>query len=175
MALSGLIQPVINLPAKPPPFRSGYFPITVGGTSGGVALNFSNVGINNAEDFSRALVEVYAVTITNQASGDRGYNLRREDSPITGVVFLGATIPYIDAGTSGALASLGRMTRNNLTTRQGNFICDFHLPPDTVHTFPIEAVVNSGTLWVTADAVNEEVRAVFHGRAYPIIYPQRSG
>ncbi len=175
MALSGLIVPVVNLPQKPPPARSGFYPVTVGGSSSAAVGFISNVGINNSEDFSRVILEVYAVTISNTTGADRSYHLRRQDSPITGVTFLGALVSYIDAGPGGVLSSMGRMTRNNSATAQGAFMADLRVNDGETHTFPIECIINSGTLWVSGPSTNQEVRAAFHARVFPLIFPQLPG
>ncbi len=175
MALSSFVQPVVNLPQKPPPARSNYFPFTVGGISLSAVGFLSNVGIQNTENFSRVIVQVNAITVANDQAADRQFEFRRQDGPITGITFDGAIVPYSDAGPGGALASLGMMRRNNTAVAQGQLIAGFVLSGDDVHTYPFEAVINNGGIWVSSAATNERVRALFHCRAYPIIFPQQAG
>ncbi len=174
MALSGMIQPVVNLPQKPPPARSSYFPVCIGGGSSAQALNFSHVGLQNTEQFSRIIVEIHALLLTNNTAGALTYVIRRMNGPITGIVFTGAVIPYADAGSS-PLASLGLQTKNDAITVSGTRIGEVVVGANDHVVLPFAGVVNNGALIVSGSVVNQRVDAMFFARAYPIIFPQKAG
>jgi len=171
MQLSPLLQPVVNLPVKPPIASTGYMPGVVGTRVNGVALNFSHLGVFNDESVSRLIVEVTAVTIINGTGGDLDYNLRRLDGAATGMTFLAWVPAYSDAGTPRGV-SLGRVVRSDNTTAQGTVMAFVHVAAGTQVTLPIRGVINNGSLLVVPNLVNTTVHALWWFRTYPIIRVQ---
>jgi len=173
MALSAAVIPVVQLPLKPPPARSNYMPGVVGGLSAASALNFSNVGLFNDEDFSRVIVRCHAISITNRTAGAVTYDLRRLDV-VTGFTFDPYVPAYSDAGVAAGTA-VGRLTRNNSAASLGVNITALAVEANRTEIFPFKGILNDGAFLVSSGAINEEVFAQFWFHVYPIIQPQLSG
>ncbi len=174
MALGDVVVPTIQLPSKPPPARSLYWPGSIGGEAAQSALNFSNVGVFNNEEFSRQIIKVHAILITNISGGAASYHLRRIDRVVVGVTFSAGVPLYVDAATQGT-ASLGRIIRNNAVTAEGTFVAQYTIPDLQTLTIPVDAVLNHGGLVITGSTINLEVRAAFFYNAFPILHEQPAG
>jgi len=175
MVVSPIIQPVLNLPQKPPPARSGYMPGMVSDTVAAVALNISSVGLFNREDLSRLILFLHHIAITNRTGGGLQYNLRRDDNPVTvGMTFTPWRTSYSDAGSQ-AQPAVGMNTDSTETTPPGLVIGSFFIPAGNTVILPFEAVINNGQILVAPAVVNTQVEAAFFFRSFPIIQEQRPG
>lgn len=172
MALSSVIQPVLSLPLKPPPARSGYMSGMVGLSVGAVALNFSNVGLRNNEVDSRLIVHIDNVAISNDTGAGENYNFRRISRlDVSGFSLLPWVPLYIDAGISSGIA-LGSMTRSNSTAEQGDLVGVVHVEATSREVFPIHCVINNGAFMIVSNVVNKPVFAEIYFHTSPVIQPQ---
>ena len=175
MQLLPFLFPTVALPAKPPPAIAGFMPGVVGGRSGSVALNFSNVGLTNVSSRSRLIVKVRAVTIINDTGGSLDYDIRRDDLPIqTGHTFNAWAPAYSDGGYDTGTA-LGMVRANNNVAAPGLNIAQINVQANRSETYPFAAIINNGAFFITSNIVNQEVRALWWFDTYPVLRPQPSG
>lgn len=154
--LNPVIQPVIQLQRRPPLAVSGYFPGTMGVSSGAVALNTSHCAIF-VSGFNNAIGRVNWIKIKNTTSSVLLYNIFRLDSPFTGFTAVKLKPGYINAGgkDTGAVFSL---TRNNTVAGQGTIMANIQIEPDTKEQIDGPWILNDGALGVFCTTVNTAVR-----------------
>ncbi len=174
MQLSHFLQPIVTLPQKPPPARSGFMPGIVGTVATAQALNFSSVGVGNIEQRSRQILLVKSILITNQTGAAANWDIRRVDGALAAFT-IGPAVPlYIDAGT-GAGTAIAELSKNNAITVEGAFVARIIVPDLTTIVIPLRAVINNGGLIVSGSVINQEARAAFVYDCFPIIHPQAPG
>ncbi len=173
MALGDVVVPTIQLPAKPPPSRAGYFSGSVGALSAASALNFSNVGLFNDETLTRSIVVLRNVLITNVTGAATDWEVRRLDV-VSGFTFAAGVPLYVNAGLQGT-AALGRVVRNNSAVASGTFVTIVTIPDLTTIKLELNAVINAGAVLISGSAINREVRATIQYDVYPILNTQVAG
>ncbi len=175
MQLSPIVQPVVNLPIKPPPAKTRYVPGSLGANVAAVALNFSSVCVFNREDLSRVILEIYAVSVLNNTAGALTYRFRRDDQPVqTGHTFTALVPSYSDAGGA-TIPAVGMNVASNNIVAPGVLMHSFIVPANTLVTLPFQGVVNNGQFCVTSGVVNQAVQATWWFRLFPIILEQHPG
>lgn len=174
LALSELVQPVIQIQPRPPLAVSGYIPGTIGGTSAASLLNTSHVGIF-ISGIGLAIGRVNWIKIFNIGTGAaRNYTIRRVDAPFTGFPSVRATPGYINAGTV-TTGTVFRVTKNDTVGAQGISMASMAVPDEDVLHIPGPWIINNGMLLVNSDIVNLAVHAAFGYEVWPAIRAQPPG
>lgn len=173
MELSPTIVPVLNLPTKPPPAKSGYSVGASGSVVAASLLNFSQVGIANDESVSRSIVRVTGCIIFNRGGTADTFRFLRNDD-VSGFARVANIPAYSDAGiTKGT--GIARINRNDDPAVDGAEMFRVSVPTLDNLLVPLVAIINSGGFSVVPSSVNSEMFACWFFEVFPIIHTQASG
>jgi len=171
--LNTVISPVIFGPQRPPLATSGYFPFTIGNSTGAVALNTSQQGIFVSGTNQDSIVRINRISIFNPSGAGLVYTIRRVDDA-SGFTLAAVRPGYINAGNT-LSGGVFFATRTNTVGPNGFAMVEVLVEGGSVEHFDGPWIVNNGAVVVAPTVVNTAVRTYFLGEHWPSIRRQRAG
>jgi len=170
--LSNVLQPVIFGPQRPPLATAGYFPVSIGIQSSGVALNTSHAGVFVSGTAARTIARVNSISIQNATGGALLYTIRRGDG--AGFTLVPAVPGYIDAGGTAA-RHVQTATRSDSVGAQGIVLATVQVADGAWEKFDGPWILNEGILTVNPTTVDKDVRIFMAVEVWPAIRRQPPG